>query len=235
MFRVIEPKYLMLNGKFAFPKLTYENFLVDVVNASEYFREKRPLTERYKLIADQSHGECDIYSSTYQMDFKLLVDEEVMRIRSRNMPEIDYSRMAEGFVFTKSKEMVDELPTDKILYNICESTLDDFRNGRCNNNSIKGLIKNLQKRKNLFLYYPYEYEGVTNAMMKDFEQAITAIFKNAFMFRDESVGGQDTFVCFKINQYFVITGWENKALSIKDTVDEILCTNYRDLKTYSVY
>ena len=29
---IIQPKYLMLNGKNAFPKVKYENFLIDIIN-----------------------------------------------------------------------------------------------------------------------------------------------------------------------------------------------------------
>ena len=45
LFEVIEPKYFMLNGKNAFPEVTYENFLIDVINCSHFFSEKRPIME----------------------------------------------------------------------------------------------------------------------------------------------------------------------------------------------
>lgn len=46
---VNEPKYLMLNCKYIVPKLTYESYLIDVINASSFFKEKCPLVEQYKL------------------------------------------------------------------------------------------------------------------------------------------------------------------------------------------
>lgn len=234
-FRVVEPKYLMLNGKNAFPNITYEQFLIDVINFSQFFSSKRPLTERYKLNECQDHGEDDVYSSTYQLDFKLLVDEDVMRERYRNLPEIDYSQMSKGFIFTKTKEKVFEIPENHILMDIMNCSIEDLRNEHYKNNTIKSLAKNIQKRKNLFMYYPYEYEDVTVSMMRDFKSAATGIFKNVLSYRDGLSLDKDTFVCFKINRYFVILEWTGKSLVVKDAVDDLLCANYRDLKTYSVY
>ena len=35
--KIVKPKYLMLNGKNAFPNVTYENFLIDIINWSKLF------------------------------------------------------------------------------------------------------------------------------------------------------------------------------------------------------
>lgn len=145
MFEIITPKYLMLNGKNAFPGLTYEDFLIDVINVSLFFAEKRPFTEHYILVEEQSNGENDVYSSTYQMDFKLLVDADVMKARNRNMPEVDYSQMSKGFIFTKTKENVSEIPVNRILKDIEECKIEDLKGESYKNDTIKSLIKNLKK------------------------------------------------------------------------------------------
>ena len=234
-FKIVEPKYLMLNGKNAFPGISYEHFLIDVINFSQFFSAKCPLTERYKLNECQDHGEDDVYSSTYQLDFKLLVDEDIMHERYRNMPEIDYSQRSKGFIFTKTKDKVSEIPDNHILMDIMETSIEDIRNEYYKNNTIKSLVKNIKKPKNIFMYYPYEYEEVTVSMMRAFESATTNIFKNLLTYRDELGLQKDSFVCFKINRYFVILEWAGESLVVKDMVDDLLCANYRGLKTYSVY
>lgn len=55
------PKFLMLNGKNAFPGITYEHFLIDVINGSLYFAQKRLFMEHYRLMDEQSHGEDDVF------------------------------------------------------------------------------------------------------------------------------------------------------------------------------
>ena len=78
----------------------------------------------------------------------------------------------------------DILPNN-ILRDIKECKIDDLRNECYKNNTIKSLIKNLRKPQNIFMYYPYEYEGVTNSLMQDFENILTHIFENVLIYRDE--------------------------------------------------
>lgn len=235
LFGVDSPKFLMLNGKNAFPGITYEHFLIDVINGSLYFAQKRPFTEHYKLVDEQSHGENDIFSSTYQLDFKLLISDEVMRALNKNMPEVDYSKMAQGFIFTKTKEKVSDIPPNCILRDIEESKIEDLRKDNYKNNTMKSFVKNLNKPKNLFMYYPYEYKGVSEIMMRGLESQTTDIFKNVLTYRDELDLNKDTFVCFKINDFFAILEWVDKHFILRERVSEYLCGNYRDAKAYSVY
>lgn len=234
IFGVDKPKFLMLNGKNTFPGITYEHFLIDVINGSLYFAKKRSFTEYYRLVDEQSNGENDVFSSTYQLDFKLLISEEVMREFNKNMPEVDYSKMSQGFIFTKTKERVSDIPQDYILRDIEYSEIEDLRKENYKNNTIKSLVKNLKKPKNLFMYYPYEYKGVSELMMRGLESQ-TNIFKNMLNCRDELDLNKDTFVCFKINNFFAILEWVDKHFILRERVSEFLCANYHDAKTYSVY
>lgn len=235
IFGVDNPKFLMLNGKNAFPGITYEHFLIDVINGSLYFAEKRSFMEHYRLVDEQSNGEDDVFSSTYQLDFKLLISEEVMRELNKNMPEVDYSKMSQGFIFTKTKEKVSDIPRNYILRDIEESNVEDLRKENYKNNTIKSLVKNLNKPKNLFMYYPYEFKGVSERMMSGLESQTTNIFKNILSYRDELGLNKDTFVCFKINDFFAILEWVDEHFTLRERVSEFLCGNYCDAKTYSVY
>ncbi len=231
------PKYLMLNGKKAFPNFTYENFLIDVLNFSRYFCEKKPDNEAFELVKKQSHGENDAYSSTYQLDFKLIVDQNVMCARNNNCPCLDYSMMKKGLIISKSKsqdELVD-IPNDTILADLLKTSYDDLKNGKYESNSIKRLAKNMCKPKNLFLYYPYEFHGITKDIFYLFEKSATLSFSSIMRYRYEQVSGFDTFLCYKIDSSFVIWEWFDDGFVMRDSVNELLCTNYRDLKTYSIY
>ncbi len=149
--------------------------MIDVINGSLYFAQKRSFMEHYRLMDEQSHGEDDVFSSTYQLDFKLLVSKEVMRELNKNMPEVDYSKMSQGFIFTKTKEKVSDIPQDYILRDIKDSKIEDLRKESYKNSTIFSLIKNLKKPKNLFMYYPYEYKGVSEFMMRGLDNQTTDI------------------------------------------------------------
>ena len=58
--KVIRPKYLMLNGKNAFPNVTYEDFLIDVINFSQYFSTKHSFMEHF-IVAQLSRQKSEIF------------------------------------------------------------------------------------------------------------------------------------------------------------------------------
>lgn len=232
----IMPKYLLLNGKNAFPNVTYEDFLIDIINGSSFFRDKCSFMEHYILNEEQSHGEDDAYTSDYQLDFKLLISDDVMRARNHNMPEIDYSRLDEGFVFTKTKEPVEEVPDETILLDISKCTMADLKNERYPSNAVRSVVKNIKKPKNIFMYYPYEFTQVSKA---EYNWLVSVVcettFHNLLSYRDELNLGKDTFLCIKVNEYFMIYEWVNGKMVYRDKVHEYLASNYMGLKTYSVY
>lgn len=232
---IIPPKYLVLNGKNAFPKVTYENFLIDIINFSEYFSKKHSFKEHFILTTEQAHGEDDAYTSDYQLDFKLLVGSNVMRKKNRNMPEVDYSHMFQGFIFSKTQEVEEEIPDETILLDIAKIGIEDLRNGVYANSTIKSVVKNIKKPKNLLMYYPYEYVFENNEEYILVVSDILNSFKNLLIYRDELKLGKDTFLCLKLNNYFEIYEWKKQKFIIVDKVSEYLSANYRDLKTYSVY
>ena len=229
------PKYLMLNGKNAFPNVTYEDFLIEVINGSQFFRSKCSFMEHYVLTTEQSNGEDDAYTTDYQLDFKLLVGENVMRVRSRNMPEVDYSQTSKGFVFTKTKEQLESIPDETILSDLKKCSVEDIRNAQYANNTIKSVVKNIEKPKNLFMYYPYEFLKVSVFEYKLYIPEVLNAFKNILTYRDELNLGKDTFVCIKVNSEFEIFEWKNGKLEYRDRVSEYLSSNYLGLKAYSVY
>lgn len=190
---IIPPKYLMLNGKNAFPKVTYENFLIDIINFSQYFSAKHSFMEYFILTTEQAHGEDDAYTSDYQLDFKLLVGSNVMRMKNRNMPEIDYSHMSQGFIFSKIREVEEEIPDETILLDIAKVKIEDLKKEVYANSTIKSVVKNIKKPKNLFMYYPYEYVLKNNAEYVLVVPGILNAFKNLLIYRDELKLDKDTF------------------------------------------
>ncbi|MFI3238916.1 MAG: hypothetical protein R3Y47_12970 [Lachnospiraceae bacterium] len=232
--KVIDPKYFMLMCKYIVPQMTYESYLIEVINGSTFFRGKCSFVEQYKPILEQSHGEADAYTSTYQLDFKLLVDEDVMRAYNKNKPKVDYSRQDEGFIFVTTNDNPIEIPQNNILEDImkckCECLLENIFPTR----TMKNLAKNLSKDKNLFIYYPYEYSSdrVFNEFV--FEDLLNVIFREILQFRNSKTI-KDTFVCIKVNNDFLIYEWVDMTFKYRDKVNEILCSNYLDARLYSVY
>lgn len=234
---MITPKYFMMNCKFigfASQPITYENYLIEVINHSSFFRSKCPFHEQYKLIEDESHGEDDIKCSKYSLDFKLLVDEDIMRVMNKNMPEIDYSKIKDGFVFINTKKDPLPVPDNTLLIDLITLKKEDVENDKVSK-TIKNICKNIKKEKNLFFYYPYEFSADKNINPWQFEKMLTSAFSVIMSYRSNEQNNHDTFICIKSNSDFLIYEWTNNKFNFIDKVSEFLCSNYRDVKLYSLY
>jgi len=230
---MVIPPFLMLNGKGAFPNVTYEDFLIDLLNVSIFFGQKRSYMEIFKLQKAQSAGEPDAYTSTYAIDFKLLVDESVMFARYKNLPEYDYSRMTEGFVFSKTKEKVCDVPDDRVFEYIADIDIDRVKERNYKNGTEESIIKNIEKNKNLFLYYPYEYYNYPISK-NEFGIMLEKVFRKLLNYRTSLGLEKDTFICIKVNENFMLYEWNDSELVLREEIHEYLCTNYMGLKTYAI-
>ncbi len=214
--------------------MSYEHYLAEVVNGSMFFRSKCQPKEEYQLVEEQSHGENDIVSSIYCMDFKLLVDQTVMSSMSKNRPEVDYSKMDQGFIFVKTKDQVKKPKLSNILLQIMDVQKEDIQSGTVNN-KIMHLLEKLKTEKNLFIYYPYEFSSDTDMAPAIFAKLLTDILRAVMEHRDKSCPNRDTYMCIKANKWFLIYEWEKDQFIFRDKVHEILCGNYLDVRLYSVY
>ena len=190
--------------------------------------------EQYQLEKEQSHGENDVVSSIYCMDFKLLVDQNVMNSMNKSCPEVDYSKMSQGLIFVKTKKQAELPQSPNILLQIMDVQKEDIQSGTVKN-TIKSLLKNLKKDKNLFIYYPYEFSSDTDVNPTVFAKLLTDTLSAVMEYRKKKCPNRDTYICIKANTWFLIYEWKKEQFIFQDSVHEILCGNYSDAKLYSVY
>lgn len=235
MLEIVDPNYFMLKCNYIVPGLTNEHWLIEILNGSSFFFRKHPIAERFFVPAKQDHGEPDAVTSTYSVDFKLLISQEYMAAMNKNKPDIDYSHMKQGYIIVKTHEAISKKPATNFLADIAQVTKENIEQNSFQSDSIRSLIKNLEKAKNLFLYYPYEFHDAIKHSGIDFERALTAIFTTVLSYRMKVQPKFDSFVCIKANTDFLIYEWDGYALIYRDKVSEFLCANYMDAKKYSLY
>lgn len=235
MLQVIDPKYFMLNCKFIGRGLSYENYLIEVLNWSRFFRSKSQNCSEYKAPKSESKGEADAYSSGYQIDFKLLVNEEVMNGLSKNKPTVNRDYMKQGIIIVNDNPNPTPIPQKNILADIMSISDSEIQSNNFSSSTAKHFIKNLEKNKNLLLYYPYEYLGDKAYPVNAFAIMLTQIFKISLCYRKQKCPDNDTFICIKVNENFLIFEWVEYAFVYRDSVNELLCATYRDYKLYSFF
>ena len=231
---ILTPKFFVLNCKYIVPSMTYERYLIEVVNGSlDFFAHKRRITEQFRLHESQSKGEDDAFSSLYSMDFKLLVNQEFMNSMAKNKPEVDYSHMKDGFVFVSKKNRT-PIIDNNIIFDLMTLKKEDIDKNQLDD-TVSNVLKNLRKSKNLFLYYPYEFQSSSDYSYTCFESFLNDALKTIMEYRTEKQPSKDTFICIKNNKWFLIYEWTSNGFVFRDNVHEILCANYRDVKLYSVH
>lgn len=232
---LIQPKFFALNCKHLSPSTTYERYLIEVLNGSLlFFTQKRTRFEQFQLVKEQSSGESDASSSLYSIDFKLLVDQDVMNALSKNKPIIDTTYQKEGIIIVNEKRDKSPVPANNILFDLMELNEEDVKLGNVSA-SISNLLTNLKKEKNIFLYYPYEFVSEEDYPGDSFEWVLNKALKVTMDFRTKVQPQKDTFVCIKANKWFLIYEWTSKGFMFRDRVNEVQCGHYLDVKTYALY
>ena len=223
-----DPKYYLLNCKKIKPDLSYELFLLEVLNSSWYFMAKS-CNKKYHSPESESHGENDAITEHYQLDFKLLVSQEMMKLKSKSIPNINYSLLDKGIITIKEKDKIESKKVPNILFRLMNF------NSEKNNSDIQSLLDNLKKPKNLFIFFPYEFN--TNKLMStnDMKRLLEVTLHNVLKYRSSNQPNKDTYICVFLNNQFVIFEWINNELHLIDKVKEYFCPTYKDLKLLSIY
>lgn len=232
---IIEPKYFMLNCKYIATRLSYEDYLLELLNCSGFFRNKSQDRSEYKAPTSQDKGEADAYSSEYQIDFKLLVDEEVMCALNKNRPSINKEHIQQGIIIVNDNPNPSPIPRKNILADIMNITIDEIRDNSFSSATAVHFFKNLEKEKNLFLFYPYEFSTETVYPVNAFANMLTKVFRIPLCYRRKKYLNKDTFVCIKVNDYFLIFEWVDNDFIYRDSVNETLCSIYTDYRLYSFF
>ena len=230
-----DPKYFALNCKYLAPTMTYEHYLVEVLNGSMvFFAQRRTPFEQFQLVKGQSNAEPDAKSSLYSIDFKLLVDQEVMNALSKNRPSINRSHEKDGFIIVNDKVDKKPVPLNNPLLDLNSLKESDIETGNYSK-TVASLLVNLKKEKNLFIFYPYQFVSKVDVREQAFEVILNKALKVVMEYRVKEQPDWDTFICIKANQWFLIYEWTSEGFIFRDRVHELQCRNYMDTKNYSLY
>ena len=210
----------------------YEIYLLELLNKSEWFGKN--YFGGFSSPESQSNGECDAINKNYSIDFKLFITESAMK--ARNL----YSRTQyniSGIIFTgvgKRTGTAKYVKTHTAFRGKTLEELEKIENGvvfeRDIDHEIRAILKILQTRKNLLLFFPYIFDFVEP---HDFDDAIKSIsdgmredFNSAMEYREKYAENFDT---------FLICIYDNKFLIFKCTSDEFCFldrVNARDINSF---
>jgi len=234
-----------------FEKYPYEDYLIELLNASEWAKEK--FGDSFTHAESESRGECDAYADGYGLDFKLLISTSKCRSLRELSSKIE--EQPDGMVTFSVPKSKDEELAKRVR---ADGTLDSTRvhvllrfwsleglrsipeyseNRKCINTDIKNALGVLETEKNIFIFFPYEFfykepieEG---AAIENIMKAVFADLKAAFEYRREKTDGLDTYFSFIYQDQLVICEPETDAFRQLDVVDVYKSQIYSELSRFT--
>lgn len=220
-------KYYLINCKKIFSDYSYEVILLDIINHSKYFLKKSNW-QHYDEPDSESHSEDDANTEQYKLDFKLLVSQKMVHIKSKNAPDVDYSHLDNGYI-TVQTHNIEPYVDDNILFKLLNFDVNS------DDEDLKSILKNLNKKKNLFWFFPFEFSSENTLTKEKLTNFLNYFLKSFLEYRLNSRPNYDTYVCVKYGQVFVIYKQDGTNLIEIDEVNELICSAYRKIDKLSLY
>ena len=225
------------------PLCNYEYYMVELLNLSKEMRELHP--KEFVWQGDQAHSECDAYSGDYGIDFKLIASQSRMKASSNFSNQ--YTLIMHGVTIVQENKASalnreKEITATVMHVALRQTSLDDLEKIRYSTglsqveNDIKVFLKKLETKKNLLLFYPYEFSYQENvhpeSELKLLTSALQDDFVNAFRYRSMVLPNYDTFLTTVYYNNFLLFRIIDNQLELMDVVSGNDCPTFKHLRSY---
>ena len=216
-----------------------EYYLLELLNASPFFQDKSG-GQKYGAPQSESNGECDANSEKYQIDFKVLISSSMAEAKANT--EIQIEQVKPGvFYYTMSKD-TEKVYHGSILLKVlrgytCEDILTEkYLDEKGAIKDIHGMLKLLDKPKNLFLFYPSRFtfteEMELGEKLNILNEAMQYDVYKLFEIRKHNKRNQfETFLCTIMEDLFVVFGDAGNRLTVVDVIKTEKCPTFKHLES----
>lgn len=244
------PTQLIIDGFINNRDDSYEDYLLEFVNASRYFLEKSN-GEVYSKPNSEAHGECDCNSKNYSLDFKMLISRNVAQGKREFTSEIiEYCPGVHGFgeprVTPKdsnykpiqgcSISYLFRNHSVKELLKLCEheKTINPLKQKDHilqEDKELLEILKVIGKKKNIFAMLPYELicdSSGDDAKKLVFNQ-ISQDYNSLFLFRKAVCPEYDTYIGYVYKDMFFLSSFDNGNAVLLEEVPLSCSPTFSDL------
>ena len=204
---LLPPEMIIKNYIHGDPDCNYEKYLLEFVNASDFFRVKSD-GDIYQSPESEENGQCDCISTSYQFDFKLIASKTALQARSILYPS--KTEIVKGIIVTSEPKVKNgSIKATRIHAALRGYDFEGLRELRITaikkqgvENDLIELLETLETRKHLLLFFPYKFEFKTKHEfligITQIQNALNSDFRCAMQYRTHEVGADfDTYVAYK--------------------------------------
>lgn len=242
--RLLPSEMIIKNYIYGNPVCNYEKYLLEFINASDYFLAKSN-GDIYRPPESEENGQCDCISTSYELDFKLIASKTALQARSILWPS--KTEVSKGVIITGAPKVKNGLIKATCIHAaLREYDFKSLRKLRTTaikqqgvENDIIEFLKTLETRKNLLLFFPYKFEFTKNSYefltgITQIQNALNSDFRCAMQYRTYEVGTDfDTYIAFIYDSRIVFMIEDAADLSYIDSVNLTQSPIYLRLLDYS--
>jgi len=223
-FKMLEPALIIKNYVSGDAACNYETYLLEIINVSLF---PSAFSKRFSPPKNQSHGECDAYSDSYGLDFKIIASKTAMQAKSIFSPQI--IKIADGEYADCEPKIKGSIHATRFPQAIRGQSIEQLqaiRNRATDKhgieNDIREYLDTLETEKNLLLFFPYrffyEQPGDLSADILDIVRLCNDDFGVTLDYRSKLYPTLDTYFVFLYDYYFVLCKWSKSALCFKEAI-----------------
>lgn len=225
------------------PLCNYEFYMVELLNRSKEMRKLHP--QEFVWQGDQAHAECDAYSGDYGIDFKLIASQS--RMKASSDLSAQHTLLMNGVIISHESKAValnreKEIAATVMHVALRQASLDDLERIRNTTGlsqtekDVHVFLKKLETKKNLLLFYPYEFSFAKNQHPEDGIEILTTAlqndFVNAFRYRSMVLPDFETYLTTVYYNDFVLYKIIDNQLILMDVVPGNNCPTFTHLRSY---
>ena len=224
-FKMLEAPLIIKNYVSGDKACNYEAYLKEIINASLWFTHH--FAQPFCSPENENHGECDVYSGDYGLDFKLIASKTALQAKSIHSFQI-YRMLDGAYAFCGPKKS-GNMKVTRFPQAIRGKTIDELLKIRDDatkkqgiENDISEYISTLETSKNLLLFFPYRFSfDIQGTLSDDIESIVKACkedFHNTFTYRATLFPTLDTFFVFLYDYFFICCKWIDSDLHFIDAI-----------------
>lgn len=210
--RIIDIAYLKRKRSGPDQDFNYEQILIDLLNRSKMVEEKGGFFHHNDI---QNNKECDASNGIYDIDFKLLVNENTMKTKDKM--EISTSELSKGV--TAYHEGEGSEPIYVISYLQFLSKMKNVNKDDKFYSLINNLIKLINIDKNILLFIPediYIHENCSD--QKTINTIFNSIIDVFINIKKYKYTKKDLYVCFISGDKMVFVNYVDEKPKVYDIV-----------------
>ena len=223
------------------PDCDYQKYMLEFVNNSFFFRKKAE-GEVYEAPPSEECGQCDCISEKYELDFKLIASKTLLQAKS--ILSMQKTVITKGVTVTESCKVPNtRMETTRIHVALRDYDFDALCELRKKyikkqgvENDICELLKTLETKKNLILFFPYRFrfdnEYAFLDAVKMIQTAISNDFRCSMQYRNYVAVNYDTYMVYIYDKYIVFMEEKENCFNYIDCVELTKSGVYQNLLRY---